>query len=364
VAQARCITHLYSNLTKVVQLTRNFTSEAPLSRAVLEAIFATFEDGWADPKKLSQASSKARQLRQQSLEAIASAIGLTADCIEPLGEPNLGYLLAINGFLTPESTLITTTVDVGKARAVARAFTGSQESWGVDQNGAVIAGSLPSSPTVLLLQTSNGETGVAQDIAQLALELRNEDHLIIDATQSIDSLNEYSTRSSAVIGNASSWGGPAGLGFIAINNRPKFRYPLPHIAPISAPGSYSLPLLVGAALALELHSPDASIENRLTAASKLSELPGVNVIAPQSPSPYLSFLIDGYAAEEVQRELSALDIAIDAGSACSPENLAPSHVIAAMEYPTTGHMRATFRSDSNIDYLVTSLAEVLRKLSS
>ena len=363
-AQAQCITHLYSNLTKVVQLTRNFTSEAPLPRALLEAIFATFEDGWADPKKLSQSSSKARQLRQQSLEIIASAIGLTADCIEPLGEPNLGYLLALNGFLTPESTLITTTVDVGKARAVARAFTGKQENWGVGQNGAVIAGSIATSPNVLLLQTSNGETGVAQDVAQFATELCDEDHLIIDATKSIDGLIEYSSKSSAVISEASSWGGPAGLGFIAINNRAKFRYPLPHIAPISAPGSYSLPLLVGAARALELYSPDTSIKNRLAAAEKLSLLTGVTVIAPQSPSPYLSFLTDGYAAEEIQRELLARDIAIDAGSACSPENLAPSHVIAAMGYPTTGHMRATFRNDSDIDYLVKSLAEVLRTLSS
>ena len=348
----------------MVQLTRNFSSEAPLPRAVLEAIFATFEDGWADPKKLSQASSKARQLRQQSLEIIATATGLTADCIEPLGEPNLGYFLAINGFLTPESTLVTTTVDVGKARAVARAFFGNRESWEVNQDGAVISGSLPVSPNLLLLQASNGETGVAQDVAQLASELRDQDHLIIDATKSIDGLIGYSRKASAVIGDASSWGGPAGLGFIAINNRPKFRYPLPHIAPISAPGSYSLPLLVGAARALELYSPDTSIKNRLTAAEKLSHLAEVNVISPQSPSPYLSFLIDGYAAEEVQRELSTLDIAIDAGSACSPENLAPSHVIAAMGYPTTGHMRATFRSDSDIDYLITSLAEVLRKLSS
>ena len=363
-AQAQCITHLYSNLAKVVQLTRNFTSEAPLSRSVLEAIFATFEDGWADPKKLSQASSKARRLRQQSLEAIASAIGLTGDCIEPLGEPSLGYLLAINGFLSPESTLITTTADVGKARAVARAFTGAQESWPVNQNGEVLSGALPDSPTVVLLQSANGETGVSHDIAGISSKLRDGDHLIIDASKTISELSQFSQSASALIGDATAWGGPSGFGFIAINNRAKFRYPLPHIAPISAPGSYSLPLLVGAARAIEIYSPAQAIANRLSAAKKLSAMSGVTVIAPDAQSPYLSFLIDGYAAEEIQRELSALDIAIDAGSACSPENLAPSHVIAAMGYPTTGHMRATFRDDSDIDYLSTSLEKVLEKLSS
>jgi cysteine desulfurase len=53
---------------------------------------------------------------------------------------------------------------------------------------------------------------------------------------------------------------------------------------------------------------------------------------------------------------------IDAGSACSPEDLAPSHVIAVMGLPTNGHIRITLHPDhttADIEALASALKEVL-----
>ena len=63
------------------------------------------------------------------------------------------------------------------------------------------------------------------------------------------------------------------------------------------------------------------------------------------------------------RELEANSISVDAGSACSPADLAPSHVLAAMGLPTEGSLRLTIRADhteTDIDALVKALVEVCR----
>jgi cysteine desulfurase len=56
---------------------------------------------------------------------------------------------------------------------------------------------------------------------------------------------------------------------------------------------------------------------------------------------------------------------IDSGSACSPEDLQPSHVLAAMGYETVGHLRITLHAGTtqeNIDDLVQSVGEVAQQL--
>jgi cysteine desulfurase len=62
-------------------------------------------------------------------------------------------------------------------------------------------------------------------------------------------------------------------------------------------------------------------------------------------------IVDGFSSEEVQRSLLQRDIAVDAGSACSPEDLTPSHVIASMGFPTTGHLRFTIHPGHHEDDL-------------
>ena len=67
----------------------------------------------------------------------------------------------------------------------------------------------------------------------------------------------------------------------------------------------------------------------------------------------------------VVRDLDALGITVEAGSACSPIDLAPSHVLAAMGLPTEGAIRIRLRQEHaalDIDQLVNALAKVCSDL--
>jgi len=362
----RKVTVRTGNLPRVASLTGNFTSERPLSPKVIEAISAALADGWADPKKLSQASHRALQLGQASLEEIASYLRISAEALKPLGEPNIGHLLAIGGLLSKESLLVSSAVDVGKARAVARSHQGPRRDISVDSEGEfLLLEEALALPGVISIQAANGETGVTTDLEKLRT-LRNPELLIaLDCTTA--PLPEVSLEfADTALFDARSWGGPQGLSILAINGAEKFRYPLPHIAPITTPGSYSLPLLVGSAVAIEEFSNSyANIPQlRTDALQLLSTIDGVSIVAQSavSQSRHFSLLIERYSSEEVMRLMHPRGFEIDAGSACSPEDLAPSHVIAAMGLPTTGHIRITLHPDHtsvDIAALAGALKEVL-----
>jgi cysteine desulfurase len=340
----------------VVRVTGNFTSERPLHPAAKEALLAAFDQGWADPKKLSQSSAKAAILKNQSLENIGARLGLRPDQIEIIGEPALGHFLAIAGLLSPEGSFTYSAIDKGKVRAIARSHTGRVQALAVDSNGQISDEVKVDDDAVLSLQLANGETGTIQNFRP-----KNSVRISVDATSSGPRI-PLPERWATALFDAQSWAGPAGIGVLAISDS-RYTYPLPRIAPINSPGSYSLPLLVAAAIALENFTPeDPHIREYLM--RSLSEIAGVNIVAPDSKAlPHkLSITIARIAGEQVVRALAAQGIDVDSGSACSPADLQPSHVLAEMGYPTTGHIRFTLHSDTqreDIDNLKASLAKIL-----
>jgi cysteine desulfurase len=307
-------------------------------------------------------------LRASALEEIASNLQISPQSLQPIGEPHIGHYLAIAGLLEPQSYLLTSTIDVGKARAVARAHTGERGELSVDGTGAI--GPItahPSKSTVLHFQVANGETGYEQDVQSLT-QLPASISIALDATRALP--RSYAdTRADTALFDSLSWGGPQGLSLLAIFSPEKFRYPLPHIAPITTPGSYSLPLLIGSAIAISESVTRSEISTlRARAIETLSRIDGLSIVLPEanSESAYISILVEKYSAEEVSRHLRVRGIEVDAGSACSPEDLAPSHVIAALNLPTSGHIRITLRREQTADELTAlnrALTEVLQELS-
>jgi cysteine desulfurase len=346
----------------VVRVTGNFTSESPLSEALHQNLLAAFDQGWADPKKLSQSAAKAAILRNQSLENIGSRLGIRPDCIEVLGEPALGHFLAIYGLLRPESQFIYSAIDKGKVRALSRSHPGLSTELAVSSSGLIGWDQTPPHTSVLSLQLANGETGVIQDAEPL---VNNEALIAIDATTS--GLNvALPSRWDTALFDARSWNGPAGLAILAINNNATYAYPLPKIAPIKSPGSYSLPLLITAAMALESYTVTKA-ELRHYLISELLQISEVTVIAPDSPAlnHVLSFTVSQISGEHLVRELATKGIDIDSGSACNPADLQPSNVLAAMGYPTDGHLRATLHSGvtkEDIDQLIQALTQTIAAL--
>ena len=350
-----------SSVDSVVRVTGNFASENPIHPAAREALLAAFDQGWADPKKISQSSAKAAILRNQALENIAEKLGISASTIEVLGEPSLGHFLSIAGLFSDHSPFTYSAIDKGKIRAIARSHNSEIHELPVNSNGAILETATVPSDSVLSLQLANGETGVIQGELDIPKALR----VAVDATSSGPRVPLPHYWSTALF-DSQSWSGPAGLAIMAIKNRSEYSYPLPRIAPISSPGSYSLPLLIASSIAIEnFEVEDSSIRD--FASAQLAALPGVTVVAPTAHVlPHiLSIVANDVAGEPVVRELAALGINVDSGSACSPEDLQPSHVLAAMGYETKGHLRFTFHNGTTRDEitaLVNELHDVLQKL--
>ncbi len=344
----------------MVRVTGNFASEAPLAGVVTSAIAAAFEAGWADPKKLSQAATRAKILRNQAIESIAGRLGTRVDEIEIVGEGELATYLCIAGFLTADRHLAVGAIDRGKIRAFTRTHH-NHTIVPVDSHGVLVADKIPTQ-SLLTLQVANGETGTIQDVEHLA---GRAEMVVLDATASAPQVPLTSQWDGAIF-SSESWGGPSGLSFMAIRNAAQWRYPLPHIAPIRTPGGYSLPLLLGAAVALEnFNGNDAKIgELNLYLRNAFSEsLPDAIVVGDsKSCLPHkVTVIIPGGISEMFIRELEAQSISIDAGSACSPDDLTPSHVLAAMGLPTEGSIRLTLRdvqTEAEIDELVKALVKV------
>jgi cysteine desulfurase len=352
-----------SSVHLVVRVTGNFTSESPLDPAARQALLAAFDQGWADPKKLSQNSAKVAILRNQAIENIASRLGVRVDSIEILGEPAMGHYLGIAGLLKSDSTLYYSAIDKGKIRAVARVHPGPTVEIPVDHSGYMQPANSLETGAVFSLQIANSETGVIQNYEELTA---GNGLIAIDATASGSRLT-LPTRWDTALFDSSSWNGPGGLAILAINNSAEYSYPLPHIAPIRTPASYSLPLLIAASIALE-NFTDEDQSLRDYAIEKLALLPGLEVVAPTAKAlPHIfSCLVPEVAGEYLVRELSRLGIDIDSGSACNPEDLQPSHVLAAMGYATEGHLRFTLHpgtTKEDLDLVVQSITTVINKLS-
>ena len=339
-----------SSVHPVVRVTGNFASESPLSPPVRDALLAAFDQGWADPKKQSQEAARAAILRNQSIENIASRLQIPAQSVEILGEPSLGHFLAIAGFLTKESTFAYASIDKGKVRAIARGHQGKSLEIPVTPNGQISFPDPLPSATTLSFQLVNGETGITQPHNRA---MESAQFISVDATSS-GARVALPPRWDSALFDARSWNGPAGLAILSIANRADFAYPLPHIAPISAPGSYSLPLLIAASVALENFTVETS-ENREFLISELKKIEAVKIVGEGSPSinSVLSCVVQGVRNEVIVRELAKLGIDIDAGSACSAADLQPSHVLASMGYETGGHLRFTIRPDVTLEEIAT-----------
>ena len=224
-------------------------------------------------------------------------MAIPASSIEVLGEPSLGHFLSIAGLFRDNSPFAYSATDKGKIRAIARSHHNQVLELPVDRDGGIQNLSDLREGSVLSLQLANGETGVIQEFAELPQTIR----VAVDATAS-GSRTPLPSHWNTALFDSLSWNGPAGLAIMAINNRSEFSYPLPHIAPISSPGSYSLPLLIASSIALEnFKGEDPAL--RAFALSALSSLEGVEVVAPTTPAlPHLfSLVAQGVAGEPVIR---------------------------------------------------------------
>ena len=103
----------------MVRITGDFQQERVLHPAANSLLPEFFTKGWPDPDKLNHSSRQASILREQVRQSFAKALNARADEIEFLGEPDLGFQLAIQGLLTPSNKLFYSSIDRQKVFAIA-----------------------------------------------------------------------------------------------------------------------------------------------------------------------------------------------------------------------------------------------------
>ncbi len=315
-------------------------------------------------------------MRNEALESIAAHLGLRFDEIEVLGEPSIGHGLAIQGFLGEKSRLFYSALDRSEVIAIARSLTSCEIP--VDKTGAIsiekLRANSPSKNDVFALQLANLETGVLQNTEEI-LKACSGAMIACDAT-ALGAHARLPSRWDSALFDSQSWQGPAGLGILAIRSAVNWRNPLPHIGALRTPNSYSLPLLLASALALDAWIDDArtSLVNVRALNKHLRDeiarrIPNCDIAGELDSSlPHITSVSFLYCeGEELLHALEKLAITVDSGSACTAEDLQPSHVLAAMGVLTHGNIRITLPLDvclQEVDLLIESLTRIVAEARS
>lgn len=297
-----------------------------------------FEVSWPDPTKLGVDSKSAAILLNEAQETLAGHLSVRSDEISFLGEPSLGFHLALSGLLSPGKRLIYSNIDRMEIFAIAENHTNLQLA--TSTSGEIDFKDCTNSD-VVSLQLCNRETGIIQ-VGRPA----NCAELFVDATASGTRIG-LPENWSAALWDSTSWAGPGGLGVLAISKKAKWKNPLPHLDGRVNPGPTSLPLIVASALAIDSWVADEkNLAKKISAINSeirtyiTNKIPETD-LAPGGADHLLSASFLYVNAEQLVTILADKGFAVDSGSACNATNMQPSHVLAALGTLTQGNIRLT-----------------------
>jgi cysteine desulfurase len=204
---------------------------------------------------------------------------------------------------------------------------------------------------------------------------RNGVPLLVDAAQTAGRL-PVPAGWSVLTASAHKWGGPPGVGVLAVRKGTRFRSFLPEDERERrrVPGFENVPGIVAAAAALRAMTAEAAQErSRLSAlVDKIREtvpkvVPDVEVIGdPVERAPHIvtfsCLYVDG---EALLTELDKAGFAVSSGSSCTASTLRPSHVLEAMGVLTHGNVRVSLprgASAAEVDRFLAVLPELVRRI--
>ena len=365
----------------MVRVTGNFTSQSPLHPAAISLLSDAFNQGWADPAKIGDQSSRTAILRNEAIESIANNLQVLPSEIEVIGEPRLGQHLAISGLLNPSRKLIHSAVDRKSVFAVGLNHQGSGGETTVlpvDSDGQIeIAGEAAielvenkSRESLLAIQGANIETGITQDLDSLVAAI-NPTYIALDYSAAPNL--KLPKRWDSAIFDATSWQGPAGIGILVIRNSATWKNPLPNLGVRRTPESSSLPLLLASAVALDAWLLEEQTEAKRIADLNLkirTALLNANIgitfagSTKKSLGQTIALVVDGCVGEDLVRQLNELGFVLDSGSACTALQMQPSHVLAAIGLRSEGNLRITLHhgvTDTEVANLIEAITSVVQK---
>jgi cysteine desulfurase len=349
-------------------------SGQPLNPAASEAWGAAADAGWADPRRLYREGRRAALLLEAARESVAGRIGAHPDEVSLVAEGALprvmrsllgshaararlvcsavehSSVLAEADRLAAEGARVVTVLVDRYARIDLDVYLGVIESWTGEPHALAV------------LQTANHEVGTRQPVAQVAAACSDSGvPLLVDATMSLGR-DDVPHGWGVLVGRASTWGGPPGVGVVAIRRHL-------HAPPLDLPGA-GLPATLAAARGLEWaedHRTQEALRHRaLTDRIRRHVSAGVADVALLGDDDRLDYLtalsclfVDG---EALVHGLDRDGYAVSSGSSCVSDLRRPSHVLAAMGALTQGNVRISLPfgvTDETVDGFLTCFPEVV-----
>ncbi len=334
---------------------------APLHPVARQAMQAALDDGWSDPARLYSQARKARQLLDAARESLAEQLGTAAQELWLCGSGSSAAWLATSGALAGNARkgtkLVHSAIEHSAVLAAAadhEAGNGLCHSIGVDSAGTVDTTAFVeavSQPGVALaeLVSASHEVGTLQLLDDVSQACRSAGvPLYVDAAASV-AYGELPCDWSLLTASARKWGGPAGVGVLAGRTGTRWS------APTGGEHSYNsnIPLVVAAAAALRAHRIElAQHRDRLRALTTrlrdriAATVPDVEIVGhPTARLPHIVTFSCLYVdAEALMHALSRQGFAVSSGSACTADELQPSHVLAAMGALTHGNVRISLHA--------------------
>lgn len=338
-------------------------SSAPLHPVARQALLAALDDGWADPARLYREGRKARLLLDAAREAAAEAVGCRADELvfttSGTRAVHTGIAGALAGRRRVGRHLIVSAVEHSSVLHSAESLVaadGSVTEVPVDRTGAVstraYGEALRPDTALACLQSANHEVGTVQPVAEVAEVCRAAGvPLLVDAAQSLG-WGPVEGAWSLLAASAHKWGGPAGVGLLAVRKGVRFapQGPVDERESGRSPGFENIPAIVAAAASLRAVRTEAAEE-----ALRLRELterirarvpqlvPDVDVVGdPVRRLPgivtFSCLYVDG---ETLLHELDRAGFSVSSGSSCTSSTLTPSHVLKAMGVLSEGNVRVS-----------------------
>ncbi|MEU3724530.1 aminotransferase class V-fold PLP-dependent enzyme [Streptomyces sp. NPDC031705] len=355
-------------------------SAAPLHPVARQALQAALDEGWADPARLYREGRRARLLLDAAREAAAEAVGCRADelVFTPSGTHAVhsGMAGVLAGRRRVGSRLVVSAVEHSSVLHAADAHAaagGTVTQVAVDRLGAVTpAGyeaALGSDTALACLQSANHEVGTVQPVAEVAEVCRAAGvPLLVDAAQSLG-WGRVEGAWSVLAASAHKWGGPPGVGLLAVRKGVRFsaQGPADERESGRSAGFANLPAIVAAAASLRAVRADADAE-----AARLRILvdrlrrrvvrlvPDVEVVGDADRRlPHLVTFSCLYAdGETLLHELDRAGYSVSSGSSCTSSTLTPSHVLRAMGVLSEGNVRVSLPRGTSADE-VNGFLEVL-----
>ncbi|WP_406009413.1 cysteine desulfurase/sulfurtransferase TusA family protein [Streptomyces sp. NBC_00637] len=338
-------------------------SAAPLHPVARQALLASLDEGWADPGRLYREGRRARILLDAAREAAAEAVGCRPDELVFTSSGTRAVHGGIAGALAGRRRvgrhLIVSAVEHSSVLHSAEAFEadgGTVTRVPVARTGAVAvesyAEALRPDTALACLQSANHEVGTEQPVAAVAELCRDAGvPLLVDAAQSLG-WGPVDGPWSVLAASAHKWGGPAGVGLLAVRKGARFAVqgPVDERESGRAAGFENIPAIVAAAASLRAVRAEAAAEavrlRELTArirARVAAVVPDVEVVGePLRRLPgivtFSCLYVDG---EALLHELDREGFSVSSGSSCTSSTLTPSHVLRAMGVLSEGNVRVS-----------------------